>query len=75
MKKRPLAKVGDRIMRGEEQEETIGMEDALWIISLGLGLGKSQYRWVSISLSEIIILFLHRKVFYMSLFWKLKFFN
>ena len=44
MKKRPLAKVGDRIMRGEEQEETIGMEDALWIISLGLGLGKSQYR-------------------------------
>ena len=31
MKKRPLAKVGDRIMRGEEQEETIGMPVSLYL--------------------------------------------
>ena len=47
MKNRKLAEVGDKIMKGEHPEETMNIEDALWIISLALGLGKSQYRCVS----------------------------
>ena len=47
MKDRKLADVGDKIMKGEHPEETMNIEDALWIISLALGLGKSQYRCVS----------------------------
>ena len=49
MKDRKLADVGDKIMKGEHPEETMNIEDALWIISLALGLGKSQYRCVSFS--------------------------
>ena len=44
---RDLASIGQKIMEGENPEDSIGMEDALFIISLGLGLGKSQYRCVS----------------------------
>ena len=43
-----FATVGDKIMRGEAPEDTISFEDALWIICLGLGLGKEQYRRVTI---------------------------
>ena len=39
-----FATVGDKIMRGKALEATIMFEVALWIICLGLGLGKEQYR-------------------------------
>ena len=48
LKNQDLASIGQKIMTGENPDDFIGMEDALFIISLGLGLGKVQYRCVSI---------------------------
>ena len=50
LKNRDLANIGQKLMTGEGEnpDDFIGMEDALFIISLGLGLGKVQYRCVSI---------------------------
>ena len=43
MVNRATSRVGEQVMKGQTPDNEVGAEDALWIITMGMGMGKQQY--------------------------------